>query len=77
MSHETTIHLLVKDDTGEMIFRIRAQTPLKHLMDTYCAKTGRSHGGLGFLANGAPFSATHTPAALGLEDGDVIEVVPA
>ncbi|WP_431945121.1 hypothetical protein [Actinacidiphila sp. bgisy167] len=74
---EATINLWVKDDTGEMIFQVRPHTPLKQLMDTYCARTGRAHGGLGFLAHGAPCSPTRTPDALGLTDGDLIEVVPA
>ncbi|WP_431962536.1 ubiquitin-like protein [Actinacidiphila sp. bgisy160] len=77
MGEESDITLRVKDDTGEMSFEIRAHTSLKQLMDTYCAKTGRSRRGLGFLVNGAPCSSTETPASLGLVDGDVIDVVPA
>ncbi|MFF7211937.1 hypothetical protein ACFZAU_15615 [Streptomyces sp. NPDC008238] len=77
MSDEHDITLRVKDDTGETIFEIREHTSLKQLMDTYCAKTGRSRKGLGFLVRGAPCSATETPATLGLVDGDVIDVVPA
>jgi small ubiquitin-related modifier len=77
------VNLIVKGQDGEAIhFKIIETTPLKKVMDAYCAKRQVDAGSIAFLwgnprhpRGGKRLSPTETPLQLGMEDGDEIDAM--
>ena len=59
----------------EMFFKIRKDTLLKRLMDTYCSRVGGSSLTVRFLFDGARINDKDTPDSLKMEEGDTIDAV--
>lgn len=56
-------------------FKIRATTPLRKLIDTYCSRQSLQPGAVRFLYDGERIHGAQTPAELDMQDGDVIDAV--
>lgn len=70
------INLKVVDAAqNEVHFKIKKSTPLKKLMEAYCAKQNKQLGSLRFLFDGTRLLPTATPSELGMEDKDTIDVM--
>ncbi|KAK9474784.1 ubiquitin-related domain-containing protein [Dipodascopsis tothii] len=72
----STEHLNIKvtDNNNEVYFRIRKSTQLKKLIDTFCERQGKSRSSVRFLYDGERVNESDTPDALGMQDGDTLEV---
>ncbi|KAK9235221.1 ubiquitin-related domain-containing protein [Lipomyces kononenkoae] len=68
------LNIKVTDNNNEVFFRIRKTTALKKLMDTFCERQGKARSSLRFLYDGERINETDTPDALGMQDGDTLEV---
>ena len=74
-------HLNIKTSNQqgiELYFKIRNTTPLKYLLDAFCKHQGVSRHSTSFLFDGNRIDDTNdtqTPEQLGMEDGDVIDVM--
>ncbi|KAJ8100755.1 ubiquitin-related domain-containing protein [Lipomyces tetrasporus] len=68
------LNIKVTDNNNEVFFRIRKSTALKKLMDTFCERQGKARSSLRFLYDGERINETDTPDALGMQDGDTLEV---
>jgi len=64
----------LSEDGSEIYFRLKYTTPLKKLMHKFCNHKGIPMANLRFLFDGQLLGETDTPAARGMEDGDVIDV---
>lgn len=62
-------------DGHEMNFKCKETTPLQKLMLAYCNREGVSMGSVRFLFDGNRINDTQTPGGLGMEAGDVIDVM--
>jgi small ubiquitin-related modifier len=77
------LNLIVKGQDGECLhFKIIVTTPLKKLMDAYCARRQVHAGSVAFLLgkphhprSGTRLSPTETPLQLEMEDGDEIDAI--
>ena len=68
------IRLKVINQQGvEVHFSIKRATPLRKLMDAYCARLGAQSDGIQFLAGGVLITPSDTAELLGLEDFDIID----
>lgn len=77
---ETTDHIDIRviDQGGhEIFFRIKPTTNLGKMMNAYCEKMGCAADSVRFLFNGQRIQTTQQPKLLGMESGDVIDVVIA
>ncbi|KAK2643975.1 hypothetical protein Ddye_019170 [Dipteronia dyeriana] len=73
---QSTVKLSVKSQLSkEMFFTIKRHSPLKKLLVNYCEKTSLEYRTVHFLYDGDRFSHSKTPAQLGMEDGDTIDVM--
>lgn len=62
--------------TGNRVtFRVKRAMPLSRLVDAYCAKTGMDPSQLFFVFEGTRCRWEDTVDELGLEDGDVVDVL--
>lgn len=76
MSEEQSIQLKVKNAEGkEVVFKLKANTPLRKLMDAYCSREGLPNEGVRFLYDGDRINRDQTPAELSMEDGDEIDAL--
>ncbi|KXN67562.1 putative ubiquitin [Conidiobolus coronatus NRRL 28638] len=66
---------VVDSESTEVAFKIKRSTPLKKLMDAYCDKQGKSPSSVRFLYDGDRVQPADTPASLGMEDQDTIDVM--
>ena len=72
------IQLKVVSQNGtDIYFTIRKNTPMSKLMKAYYQRQGVSEQSVRFLFEGARLDAMQTPASLGMEEGDIIDVVLA
>jgi len=70
------IRLTVKDQEGsETHFRIRRRTPLRRLMARFCNSQGLLDSLDGFMLSGEMITPDDTAEQLGLQDGDIIDVI--
>ncbi|KAK7208267.1 ubiquitin-related domain-containing protein [Myxozyma melibiosi] len=69
------LNIKVTDNNNEVFFRIRKTTGLKKLMDTFCERQGKSRLAVRFLFDGERVNDADTPQTLGMQDGDILEVV--
>ena len=77
------LNLIVKGQDGEAVhFKIIVTTPLKKVMDAYCARRQVHAGSVAFLLgkphhprSGTRLSPTETPLQLEMEDGDEIDAI--
>lgn len=60
---------------GEVFFKIKRDTPLAKLFQSYCDKVGKSIGSVRFSFEGDRLSGTDTAAKVGLENDDVIDAL--
>ncbi|KAI9205777.1 ubiquitin-related domain-containing protein [Polychytrium aggregatum] len=67
---------VVDADGAEIAFKIKKNTLLKKLMDTYTSKTGKAPNSIRFSYDGTRISPEDTPESLEMEDGDQIQVQP-
>ena len=71
-----TVALKVVDQRGFQVeLKIRKTTPLRKLMDAYCAVAGADLWDYRFFFQGVRVSFHHTSEHLGLEDGCVIDAM--
>ena len=61
--------------TGYINFKCKQTTPLKKLMDAFCNRRGISTSSVRFLYDGNTIHGAQTPAMLGMQDGDVINLL--
>lgn len=72
------ITLRVKDQNGtETVFKVKASTKFKRILDAYAQKTGASAESLKLMYDGEQVNTDQTPHDLDIEDNDVLEVVLA
>jgi small ubiquitin-related modifier len=76
-NQEEIITLRVKaQDSEEVHFKIKSNTPLKKLMEKYSQRIGKSDlSELNFLYDGVRVNAGSTPQVLGMRNGDELEAV--
>lgn len=56
-----------------MFFKIKKTTPMKKLMDAYCARQGLNTGSVRFSFDGERLIGKETPEQLGMNDQDIID----
>ena len=66
---------VVTQDGNEIFFKCKMTTPLGKLMLAYCQRQGVSLQAVRFLFDGTRINSDQTPEGLGMEDGDVIDVM--
>lgn len=72
----THLNLKVVCSTGhEIYFKCKETTPLAKLMHLWCSRQGKRMGSVRFLFDGNCVNEAATPGGLGMEDGDVIDVI--
>ncbi|KAF2479132.1 ubiquitin-related domain-containing protein [Neohortaea acidophila] len=59
---------------NELAFRLKPNTPLSKVMESYSSRTSRDRRTLRFLFEGVRVTDESTPASLEMEDNDMIEV---
>jgi len=70
------INLRVSSQDGsEVFFKIRKNTPMRKLMDAYCARQSIALNSVRFLYDGQRINPEQTPKDLDMEDNDLIDVV--
>ena len=76
MSEEQSIQLKVKNAEGkEVVFKLKANTPLRKLMDAYCQREGLPADGVRFLYDGERINREQTPGELNMQDSDEIDAL--
>ena len=65
--------IVVTQDGNETHFKIRETTPLGKLMDAWCQRENVEREDYYFLCDGTRLRDEHTPAYLGMEDGDLVD----
>lgn len=72
---EEPINISVKgSDSAEVQFKIKKKTIMSKLIKAYCDKKSIAPSSIRFVFDGARVQGDVTAEALGLEDGDVIDV---
>merc|ERR1712065_102815 len=66
---------VVSQDSSEVHFKIRKNTPLKRLMKAWCQRNGTQMANARFMFDGVRLAADTTAEAAGLEEGDEIDVM--
>eukprot|EP01108_Squamamoeba_japonica_P003289 TRINITY_DN2690_c0_g1_i1.p2 TRINITY_DN2690_c0_g1~~TRINITY_DN2690_c0_g1_i1.p2 ORF type:complete len:111 (+),score=29.05 TRINITY_DN2690_c0_g1_i1:46-333(+) len=66
---------VVAQDGNEVFFKIKSTTPLRKLMDAYIRRNQLQPDSVRFLFDGVRVQSDKTPKEVGMEDGDVIDVV--
>lgn len=61
-------------DNNVVQFKIKKGTPLRKLMNAYCARCNLSMVTVRFRFDGQPINEQDTPASLEMEEGDTIEI---
>lgn len=59
----------------EIYFKIKPNTPMRKLMDSYCGRSALSYESLRFLYDGMRVQPESTAKSLGMQDEDIIDVV--
>lgn len=71
-----TLTLKVKSQDGiETYFKIKRNTQLRKLMESFCTRQGINQSTVRFLFDGERVLDESTPEALGMEDGDEIDAM--
>lgn len=71
-----TLTLKVKSQDGiETYFKIKRNTQLRKLMESFCTRQGINPSTVRFLFDGERIHDESTPEALGMEDGDEIDAM--
>jgi len=65
---------VVTQHKEELFFKVKESTKMGKLMDAFCKRKGCRSNSVRFTFDGKRIAATHTPAQLDMEDGDVIDV---
>ena len=66
---------VVTQDSTEIFFKIKRQTPLRKLMEAFCNKQGLNINNVRFLSDGVRITGEKSAADLGLENDDVIDAM--
>jgi len=66
---------VVTATSEEVFFKIKRNTRLSKLQGAYAAKVGKDVGAIRFLYDGSRIQDDDTPASLGMEDNDTIDVM--
>lgn len=66
---------VVTQDGNEIFFRCMTNTPLDKLRLAFCQRQGVSLNAVRFRFDGKVFHGNDTPASLGMQDHDVIDVM--
>lgn len=69
------LQIKVTDNTTEVFFRVKRQTPLRRVIDGFCRRTGKDPKSLRFLYEGDRIADNDTPESLGMEDEDEIQAL--
>ncbi|KAI0710692.1 ubiquitin-related domain-containing protein [Earliella scabrosa] len=66
---------VVTQTNEEVFFKIKRNTKLSKLQGAYANKVGKDVSSIRFLYDGERISDDDTPASLGMEDNDTIDVM--
>ncbi len=70
------LNINVKSQDGNIIcFKLKKNTQLKKLIDSYCNKNGLHPKSVRFIFEGERIKDTDTPEGLGMENGDEIDAM--
>lgn len=75
---QNTYHITLKmqsEERGLLLFRIRRQMALSKLKDAYCSRTGMLKDKTYLTFDGQRIEADETATSLGLEEGDILDVM--
>jgi len=65
----------VSQDGGEILFRVKKETPLERLMKAYCERMAVSPNAIRFLFDGKRVAGTDTATSLEMTDRDIVDAV--
>mmetsp|Transcript_13682 Transcript_13682/g.35128 ORF Transcript_13682/g.35128 Transcript_13682/m.35128 type:complete len:97 (-) Transcript_13682:275-565(-) len=68
------IEITVKSPDNEIKFKVRMTTEFTKIKKAYCEKMALTPHNVRFLFDGANIPDNGTPASVGLDDGDMIDV---
>jgi small ubiquitin-related modifier len=71
------ITLSVKDKDGSVLFSIKRKTRLRKLMEAFAKRRGTELREIQFQFDGRQIRENQTPREMGIQEGDVINVLPA
>jgi small ubiquitin-related modifier len=75
-SDPNSIEIKVTDQEGrEILFRTKRDSPIEKMMNAYSRRQGIDKNSFRFLFDGQRIEANQTPRDLGMENGDMIDVV--
>jgi small ubiquitin-related modifier len=75
-SDPNSIEIKVTDQEGrEILFRTKRDSPIEKMMNAYSRRQGVDKTAFRFLFDGQRIEAAQTPKELGMENGDLIDVV--
>ena len=74
-SHEPVNVIVVTSDGSEMFFRMSMSTRIHKLFSAFCTRRGIASDGLRWLFDGHIIDGDQTPQDLGMEDGDMIDLL--
>mmetsp|Transcript_27288 Transcript_27288/g.76187 ORF Transcript_27288/g.76187 Transcript_27288/m.76187 type:complete len:98 (+) Transcript_27288:93-386(+) len=69
--------VVVNQDSTEVHFKIRRNTPIQKLINSYCQRQGLRESDLKFLYDGERIHGNQTPQDLDMEDNDIIDAMLA
>ena len=72
---ETISLKVLTRDGNEVYFKCKKKTSLAKLMNAFCQRQGVDQKSVRFLFDGERVRENNTPDELGMEDGDVIDVM--
>lgn len=76
ISEEQKISLrIVGQDGSEIYFKVKKSIIMERIFKAYCSRKGVSESSVRFLYDGARISESSSALQIGLEDGDVIDVM--
>ena len=73
--HSINLKVVMAQDGNEVYFKCKMTTPLQKLMHAFCHREGVSMSSVKFFFDNQRIMAEWTPSQLGMEDGDVIDVL--
>lgn len=75
-SDPNSVEIKVADQEGrEILFRTKKDSPIEKMMNAYSKRQGVDKNSFRFLFDGQRIEASQTPRDLGMENGDMIDVV--
>jgi small ubiquitin-related modifier len=66
---------VVCQDGTEVHFKAKQTTPMRKLIEAFCARQGQSVASMRFLYDGRRLDADATPASMDMEEDDIIDAI--